>query len=87
MPKRCICDRPQLADRTPSTHRGAAHLSTCPHSTLARDTKRSTGKLPRSKPVPGTRRVVIVHDEDMLAADAALFGGSGKIECVPTNGA
>lgn len=60
---RCICDRPTLAHRTPSTHHAPAHLTRCPHSTLARDTRRSNGKAPRARPVPGTRRIVVVHGD------------------------
>jgi hypothetical protein len=63
MPSRCQCDRPQLLDRSPSTHHGAAHLTRCPHSTLRHDTRAGTSKLPRAKPVPGTRRVVAIYDE------------------------
>lgn len=72
MSGRCVCD---VVTDTPVWHRkkrksgsglhtrhGAKHLSTCPHSDLQLTTKRFRRK--KYRPVPGTRRIIAVDDND-----------------------
>lgn len=57
-PRWCACmSRPDA----PSTHRGAAHFSSCRHSTL-RETTAPPRPRPRLKPIPGTRNFTVSLD-------------------------
>lgn len=55
---RCTC---QGGEHGPSTHRAAAHLTRCRHSTLKETTKRYQ-KI-RWRPIPGTRGLTVSLDE------------------------
>ena len=57
VPARCWCSG---GEHGPSTHRGAKHLSRCPHSDLSRTTRKY--RPVHTRRLPGTRGLTVVLD-------------------------